>query len=175
MAAQLVTRLRHFAHRLPAKALGSGAGASSGLARPVPPQAATLLRALSTHTQESFMSGSNSVYVEEMYRAWLKNKESVHKSWDVYFTAIESGQTEVCSSKQQNAQARRPHSLFTHLLLRNLVHLPHCSAHSLPLPSPSLHPLSPNRVPSSPPRASKPPSPPPPPPWPPALCSTRTP
>lgn len=95
MAAQLVTRLRHFAHRLPAKALGSGGTSSSGLARPVPPQAATLLRALSTHTQESFMSGSNSVYVEEMYRAWLENKESVHKSWDVYFTALESGQTEV--------------------------------------------------------------------------------
>jgi len=97
MAAQLVARLLHFAHRLPMKALGSGT--SGGIARPVPPQAATLLRALSTHSQESFMSGSNSVYVEEMYRAWLKNKESVHKSWDVYFTAIESGHTEV-SGKQ---------------------------------------------------------------------------
>jgi hypothetical protein len=32
-------------------------------------------RALSTNPQESFMSGSNSVYVEEMYRAWLKDRE----------------------------------------------------------------------------------------------------
>ncbi len=32
-------------------------------------------RALSTKPQESFMSGSNSVYVEEMYRAWLKDRE----------------------------------------------------------------------------------------------------
>jgi 2-oxoglutarate dehydrogenase complex dehydrogenase (E1) component-like enzyme len=33
------------------------------------------VRSFSTNPQESFMSGSNSVYVEEMYRAWLKNKE----------------------------------------------------------------------------------------------------
>lgn len=96
MAAQLVTRLRCLAHHLPAKFVGSGRTPSGlGLGRPGPPQATALLRALSTHAQESFMSGSNSVYVEEMYRAWLKNRESVHKSWDVYFTAIESGQTEV--------------------------------------------------------------------------------
>lgn len=113
MAAQLVTRLRHFAHRLPAKVVGSG-GTSSGLARPVRPQAAaTLLRALSTQTQESFMSGSNSVYVEEMYRAWLKNKESVHKSWDVYFTAIESGQTEVCRAAKRETQRLHGHSVLS--------------------------------------------------------------
>lgn len=35
----------------------------------------TFIRPFSTNPQESFMSGSNSVYVEEMYRAWLKNKE----------------------------------------------------------------------------------------------------
>ena len=32
-------------------------------------------RAMSTSPQESFMSGSNSVYVEEMYRAWLQNHD----------------------------------------------------------------------------------------------------
>jgi len=164
MAAQLVTRLRHFVHCLPAKALGSG-GTSSGLARPVPPQAATLLRALSTHTQESFMSGSNSVYVEEMYRAWLKNKESVHKSWDVYFTALESGQTEVGErNKQESAKATHTHSFHPStpplfILLSSLPRNP-------PRPPPS------NRMLLSQPPASKPPSPPPPPPWPPASSPT---
>lgn len=36
--------------------------------------AQTVARSFSTNPQESFMSGSNSVYVEEMYRAWLKDK-----------------------------------------------------------------------------------------------------
>jgi 2-oxoglutarate dehydrogenase complex dehydrogenase (E1) component-like enzyme len=39
------------------------------------PGVSQLWRAFSTHPQESFMSGSNSVYVEEMYRAWLSDKK----------------------------------------------------------------------------------------------------
>ena len=40
---------------------------------------------------ESFISGSNINYVEEMYRSWRNDKSSVHKSWDVYFTNVDSG------------------------------------------------------------------------------------
>jgi len=40
---------------------------------------------------DTFMSGTNSVYVDEMYRAWKMNPQSVHKSWDAYFNALESG------------------------------------------------------------------------------------
>lgn len=40
---------------------------------------------------DTFMSGSNSVYVDEMYRAWKVDPQSVHKSWDAYFNALESG------------------------------------------------------------------------------------
>ena len=29
--------------------------------------------------QEPFLNGSSSIYVEEMYRAWLKDPNSVHK------------------------------------------------------------------------------------------------
>jgi 2-oxoglutarate dehydrogenase, putative len=29
--------------------------------------------------QEPFLNGSSSVYVEEMYKAWLKNPSSVHQ------------------------------------------------------------------------------------------------
>jgi hypothetical protein len=34
-----------------------------------------LARGMSTNPLESFMSGSNSVYVEEMYRSWLKDHD----------------------------------------------------------------------------------------------------
>ena len=57
--------------------MASGASRLAATRRPpaVLPLPAVAARALSTHPQESFMSGSNSVYVEEMYRAWLKNRE----------------------------------------------------------------------------------------------------
>lgn len=34
---------------------------------------------------DSFLGGSNSIYVDEMYRAWKKDPSSVHVSWDIYF------------------------------------------------------------------------------------------
>lgn len=38
------------------------------------------LRTYMTKTsKEPFLNGSSSTYVEEMYKAWLKNPESVHK------------------------------------------------------------------------------------------------
>ena len=40
-----------------------------------PPRRAYLARA----AQEPFLNGSSSVYVEEMYSAWLKDPSSVHK------------------------------------------------------------------------------------------------
>lgn len=42
-------------------------------------------------TADSFLSGSSSVYVDQMYRRWLKDRETVHASWDAYFTNLESG------------------------------------------------------------------------------------
>lgn len=41
--------------------------------------------------QEPFLNGSSSVYVEEMYRAWLKDPNSVHKSWDAFFKSAAAG------------------------------------------------------------------------------------
>lgn len=43
------------------------------------------------HPSESFLSGTNNIYVEEMYRAWSTDPSSVHKSWDVYFSQVEKG------------------------------------------------------------------------------------
>lgn len=41
--------------------------------------------------KESFLNGSSSVYVEEMYKAWLQNPASVHKSWDAFFRSATAG------------------------------------------------------------------------------------
>ncbi|XP_077526748.1 2-oxoglutarate dehydrogenase complex component E1-like [Haemaphysalis longicornis] len=40
---------------------------------------------------EPFLNGSSSVYVEEMYRAWTQDPNSVHKSWDAFFRAASAG------------------------------------------------------------------------------------
>eukprot|EP01134_Creolimax_fragrantissima_P007928 CFRG7928T1 len=40
---------------------------------------------------ESFLNGSNSIYMDEMYSAWKEDANSVHKSWDAYFKGIDSG------------------------------------------------------------------------------------
>jgi predicted secreted Zn-dependent protease len=62
----------------------------------LPRLASSLFRSLSTsrgapHPSESFVQGSNSVYMEEMYNSWLQNPASVHKSWDVFFRGVTAG------------------------------------------------------------------------------------
>lgn len=41
--------------------------------------------------QEPFLNGSSSVYVEEMYKSWIKDPKSVHKSWDTFFRSTTKG------------------------------------------------------------------------------------
>ena len=38
-----------------------------------------------THPAGSFLSGSNSIYVEEMFKLWSQDPTKVHSSWDVFF------------------------------------------------------------------------------------------
>jgi hypothetical protein len=47
-------------------------------------------RAFSTKI-DSFLSGSNSLYVEQMYDNWLQDPKSVHISWAAYFTNLDAG------------------------------------------------------------------------------------
>lgn len=37
------------------------------------------------------MSGTNAIYVEEMYRRWKGDRSSVHASWDAFFTNADAG------------------------------------------------------------------------------------
>jgi 2-oxoglutarate dehydrogenase complex dehydrogenase (E1) component-like enzyme len=46
---------------------------------------------MATSTQESFLSGTNSVYAEQMYEQWRKDPSSVHASWRIYFQNLEGG------------------------------------------------------------------------------------
>jgi len=39
----------------------------------------------SSLNQESFLSGTSSVYAEQMYDQWRKDPQSVHASWRIYF------------------------------------------------------------------------------------------
>ena len=39
-------------------------------------------------TNESYLSGSNSAYVDEMYDSWARDPTSVQASWDAYFRGI---------------------------------------------------------------------------------------
>lgn len=76
-------------------------------------RAGKILRSLSRHgqvgrrhasqvTQEPFLNGSSSVYVEEMYESWKKDSNSVHKSWDAFFKAASAG------ARPGEAHARPP-------------------------------------------------------------------
>lgn len=47
----------------------------------------------SNASQESFLSGSSSTYVEDMYNAWLVDPSSVHVSWDSFFRNSAQGGT----------------------------------------------------------------------------------
>ena len=44
-----------------------------------------------SYSQESFASGTQSVYMDQMYEQWKKDHESVNASWKAYFTNIEQG------------------------------------------------------------------------------------
>ena len=37
---------------------------------------------------ESFLSGTNSAYIEQIFDNWILDKSSVHSSWDAYFTNV---------------------------------------------------------------------------------------
>ncbi|GMH76819.1 hypothetical protein TL16_g07208 [Triparma laevis f. inornata] len=50
---------------------------------PFPPQ--------QSHPSESFLSGANGVYAEQMLMAWKRDPDSVHVSWKSYFENMEAG------------------------------------------------------------------------------------
>lgn len=41
--------------------------------------------------QDNFMNGTNSIYTEQMFDQWKQDRNSVHPSWNAYFTNITNG------------------------------------------------------------------------------------
>ena len=73
------------AHRLarsPRAPLTAAFAFSRGLATPAaqPPS-----------SNDPFATGTNTYYVEEMYRIWKGDPKAVHASWDVYFSGLDKG------------------------------------------------------------------------------------
>ncbi|KAJ1996578.1 2-oxoglutarate dehydrogenase E1 component, partial [Coemansia thaxteri] len=53
--------------------------------------AASVVATGEPHPSESFLSGSVTPYIEEMYEAYIKDPESVHVSWRTYFKNVDKG------------------------------------------------------------------------------------
>lgn len=64
----------------------------SQVARKSPP-ALSMTKLFSTKAQEAetFLTGSTSLYAEQMYEQYLENPNSVHPSWKKYFDNLEKG------------------------------------------------------------------------------------
>jgi len=46
---------------------------------------------IESHESESFLSGTSSLYAEQMYEQYLEDPASIHPSWKKYFDNIEQG------------------------------------------------------------------------------------
>jgi 2-oxoglutarate dehydrogenase E1 component len=62
--------------------------------RPRQVAAALMSTKVKTHPSESFLSGTSSVYAEQMLAAYKRDPESVHVSWRSYFENLERGMKE---------------------------------------------------------------------------------
>ena len=51
----------------------------------------SLATAVPPSPNDPFANGTNTYYVEEMYRLWRQDPKSVHASWDVYFSGMDKG------------------------------------------------------------------------------------
>ncbi|XP_073982431.1 oxoglutarate dehydrogenase Nc73EF isoform X5 [Rhodnius prolixus] len=67
----------------------------------------------STLAQESFLNGSSSNYVEDMYNAWLADPSSVHASWDAYFRNTTKGVAQAYTSPPSLAPPPKHHVPIT--------------------------------------------------------------
>lgn len=47
--------------------------------------------AFTEHESESFLTGTSSLYAEQMYEQYLENPDAVHGSWKKYFDNLQQG------------------------------------------------------------------------------------
>ncbi|VDP77156.1 unnamed protein product [Echinostoma caproni] len=51
----------------------------------------SFVRQQQSSSQEPFINGTSSHYIEDIYEAWRNDPSSVHKSWDIYFRGVTAG------------------------------------------------------------------------------------
>lgn len=54
-------------------------------------RASRSLASVAPSPNDAFANGTNTYYVEEMYRHWREDPKSVHASWDAYFSGMDKG------------------------------------------------------------------------------------
>jgi 2-oxoglutarate dehydrogenase N-terminus len=64
---------------------------SLSLSRRILPRQLRVLSTALKHESESFLTGTSSIYAEQMYENYLLNPESVHESWRRYFDNLQNG------------------------------------------------------------------------------------
>lgn len=65
---------------------------ASRLFRPLPtPIRREYALARGPSPNDPFANGTNAYYADEMYRLWRQDPQSVHPSWNVYFSGLEKG------------------------------------------------------------------------------------
>lgn len=68
----------------------SGSRYRFGIAR-VSCAARTFATAKPPSPNDAFANGTNSYYIDEMYRLWREDPKVVHPSWNAYFSGMEKG------------------------------------------------------------------------------------
>ena len=101
----------------------------------------------SAHDNESFLTGTSSLYAEQMYENYLQNPDSVHDSWKTYFANVDNGVKYVegdfssptavpPTKKRQNvyvAVSALPSSVYLCICISSFPHLTHGRFHSIRL------------------------------------------
>ncbi|KAJ9114880.1 2-oxoglutarate dehydrogenase E1 component [Naganishia adeliensis] len=78
--------------RLTSTPIAAARLATTASRKAVPVAAASKrLYAAQVSTNDGFANGTNAYYVEEMYRNWKEDPQSVHISWQTYFKGLDGG------------------------------------------------------------------------------------
>lgn len=56
----------------------------------------------SNEREDTFLTTSSNYYLQNMYNAWLKDKNSVHSSWNEFFERIHSQKNNIRSTLPKN-------------------------------------------------------------------------
>jgi len=85
---------------------------------------------------DTFMTGENAIYAEQMYSRWVQDKKSVHASWDAYFRNLSGGvdssqASSLPTSTQASTQSAGTDETFYQEKLSQMIHRYRRRAHEI--------------------------------------------